>query len=344
MNQHKASLLPSPPSEAQHNATTTASTGGSAASSTDRLASIAVKAVLLLASNAADSRQISAVKRIATVFVQCSTKASDARAKALPTNILCALFFAHKVFRKASGSPSTPDHIAHLIADPAKLLLASLILAEASLSDSQTSSASWARLLAGGYDSVPSSESRHEIARIKWSIFEFMDYNVVIPREQFSAWCLVIRKLVGDGLFGHSSSYIPFTSTSCIASAIPATASPFTAASNLAALASAVAKSCVAAAAANSCLTLFPQPSTVPQADFATRMSGIANFLASGPAPLSDFAAALREQQILQQASYVHSPAACRCDSSASVPAVAVNANKRVHPYKRVTSRQQRVQ
>ncbi|KAJ3245218.1 hypothetical protein HDU78_009698 [Chytriomyces hyalinus] len=123
--------------------------------------------ILLSAANTAQLR------RLIGVFVSCSAKSSDdQRAKGLPATILIALLFISRIVRKAvfilghvdddeavflekevgGNAAGVPVVIHALLRDPARLFLVGLMLAEVSMSDAQTSTASWARLLNGGVE------------------------------------------------------------------------------------------------------------------------------------------------------------------------------------------------
>ncbi|KAJ3257215.1 hypothetical protein HDU77_002770 [Chytriomyces hyalinus] len=179
-------------------------------------------------SSANNSNNNSQLRRLIGVFVSCSAKTPDhQRAKGLPTTVLVALLFVSRIVRKAVSlstrvdeavvldkervNARTPLVIDALLRDPARLFLAGLMLAEASVSDSQTSTASWARLLNGGAEPA-SSECRKSIAQMKWAVLEFLDHKVIISTNNFVQWCAIVRKWVGDGLVDPMSNTIPSTS------------------------------------------------------------------------------------------------------------------------------------
>ncbi|KAJ3228828.1 hypothetical protein HDU81_005854 [Chytriomyces hyalinus] len=156
----------------------------------------------------------SQLRRLIGTFVSSSAKTSDHRAKGLPTTVLVALLFVSRIVRKAVSllarvdeavvldkeeHTSIPKAIDALLRDPARLFLVGLMLAEASVSDAQTSTASWARLLTGGAEQA-TSECRKSIAQMKWAALEFLDHKVIISTSNFVQWCAIVRKWVGDGL------------------------------------------------------------------------------------------------------------------------------------------------
>ncbi|KAI8834429.1 hypothetical protein BJ741DRAFT_609965 [Chytriomyces cf. hyalinus JEL632] len=155
------------------------------------------------------------VRRLIGVFVSCSAKSSDQqRAKGLPATILIALLFISRIVRKAvnisghhvddeekenGGNTRIPLVIGELLRDSARLFLVGLMLAEVSVSDAQTSTASWARLQNGGVEPV-TSECRKKIVQTKWAALEFLDHKVVISSSNFVQWCSIVRTWVVDGL------------------------------------------------------------------------------------------------------------------------------------------------
>ncbi|KAI8832671.1 hypothetical protein BJ741DRAFT_614336 [Chytriomyces cf. hyalinus JEL632] len=182
-------------------------------------------AILSIANNNNNNSQL---RRLIGVFVSCSAKTSDhQRAKGLPTTVLVALLFVSRIVRKAVSlstrvdeaivldkervNARTPLAIDALLRDPARLFLAGLMLAEASVSDAQTSTASWARLLNGGKEPA-TSECRTSIAQMKWAVLEFLDHKVIISTNNFVQWCAIVRKWVGDGLVDPLANTIPSTS------------------------------------------------------------------------------------------------------------------------------------
>ncbi|KAJ3401201.1 hypothetical protein HDU80_006232 [Chytriomyces hyalinus] len=205
-----------------------------------RLAGIALKVMTtLLESNhlsirtnnksilsSANSLQL---RRLIGVFVSSSAKTSDQRAKGLPTTVLVALLFVSRIVRKAVSLSARVDEavvldkelmnigipkaIDALLRDPARLFLVGLMLAEASVSDAQTSTASWARLLNGGAEPA-GSDCRKSIAQTKWAALEFLDHKVIISTSNFVQWCAIVRKWVGDGLVDPMSNTIPSTTSS----------------------------------------------------------------------------------------------------------------------------------
>ncbi|KAJ3081021.1 hypothetical protein HDU99_006792 [Rhizoclosmatium hyalinum] len=190
-------------------------------SSAERLTHLAVRVLSQLSPTAATSLEL---RRLVAVFVSCSARASDQRRAQLPTNVLTALLIAHRIAKKAvvskeeleSESESSeseaeaavpilksnlnvavPPPVRALIDCPVDLMLTSLMLAETVISDSQTSTASWARLLDASSGPVP-SELRQRISKLKWTALEWLDFNLNISRDTFLRWCGVIRKWVGD--------------------------------------------------------------------------------------------------------------------------------------------------
>ncbi|KAI8837709.1 hypothetical protein BJ741DRAFT_603070 [Chytriomyces cf. hyalinus JEL632] len=168
------------------------------------------------------------LRRLIGVFVSSSAKTSDQRAKGLPTTVLVALLFVSRIVRKAVSlsarvdeavvldkelmNVGVPTAIDALLRDPARLFLVGLMLAEASVSDAQTSTASWARLLNGGAEPA-ASECRKSIAQMKWAALEFLDHKVIISTSNFVQWCAIVRKWVGDGLVDPMSNTIPSTAS-----------------------------------------------------------------------------------------------------------------------------------
>ncbi|KAJ3235691.1 hypothetical protein HDU81_000252 [Chytriomyces hyalinus] len=181
--------------------------------------------------NNKDNNNSQQLRRLIGVFVSCSAKTPDHhRAKGLPTTVLVALLFVSRIVRKAVSLSTRVDEavvldkervnagcriplaIEALLRDPARLFLAGLMLAEASVSDAQTSTASWARLLNGGKEPA-TSECRKSIAQMKWAVLEFLDHKVIISTNNFVQWCAIVRKWVGDGLVDPmSNNTIPSTS------------------------------------------------------------------------------------------------------------------------------------
>ncbi|KAI9348561.1 hypothetical protein BDR26DRAFT_915695 [Obelidium mucronatum] len=132
------------------------------------------------------ARHSAGVQRLVAVFVTCSLRAAAGRRRALPATLLAALLFAQRLAAKQSA----------LAAAPVDLLLASLMLAETALSDAQTSTASWARLVDPTGASTP--EGRKRVAALKWTAFECLDYNATVSQNTFMRWCGMIRKWVGE--------------------------------------------------------------------------------------------------------------------------------------------------
>ncbi|KAJ3287365.1 hypothetical protein HDU79_005745 [Rhizoclosmatium sp. JEL0117] len=187
-------------------------------SSAERLTHLAVRVLSQLSPTAATSLEL---RRLVAVFVSCSARASDQRRAQLPTNVLTALLIAHRIAKKAVVSKeeleseseseaeaavpilksnlnvAVPPPVRALIDCPVDLMLTSLMLAETVISDSQTSTASWARLLDASSGPVP-SELRQRISKLKWTALEWLDFNLNISRDTFLRWCGVIRKWVGD--------------------------------------------------------------------------------------------------------------------------------------------------
>ncbi|KAJ3014395.1 UNVERIFIED_CONTAM: hypothetical protein HDU68_000295 [Siphonaria sp. JEL0065] len=175
--------------------------------SSARLASIAITVLAQLVPAAATSVSL---RRLVAVFVSCSSRASEQRKKALPTTVLTALLIAHRIAKKASSAKaglSLPLNVKELLSCPCDLMLASLMLAETVLSDSQTSTASWARLVDSNGASTP--EGRKKAANLKWTAFEWLEYNATINRDTFMRWCGMIRKWVGDIPVAAASGFIP---------------------------------------------------------------------------------------------------------------------------------------
>ncbi|ORY45969.1 hypothetical protein BCR33DRAFT_715982 [Rhizoclosmatium globosum] len=166
-------------------------------SSAERLTHLAVRVLSLLSPTAATSLEL---RRLVAVFVSCSARASDQRRAQLPTNVLTALLIAHRIAKKAVSSESeaeaavpilksnlnvaVPPPVRALIDCPVDLMLTSLMLAETVISDSQTSTASWARLLDASSGPVP-SELRQRISKLKWTALEWLDFNLNISRDTF---------------------------------------------------------------------------------------------------------------------------------------------------------------
>ncbi|KAJ3092291.1 hypothetical protein HK100_006975, partial [Physocladia obscura] len=150
------------------------------------------------------------LRRLVAVFVGCSARASPGRQQALPTTVVTALLLVHRIVRKvietnnssnstnnnSDNRRSVPQTVLDIVHSPVDLFLAALILAESSLSDSQTSTTSWARL----YDQsgIVTSEGRKRVANLKWTIFEWLDYSIDISRDTFMRWCGVIRRWIGE--------------------------------------------------------------------------------------------------------------------------------------------------
>ncbi|KAJ3063933.1 hypothetical protein HDU98_000321 [Podochytrium sp. JEL0797] len=164
----------------------------------------------------AHTSQQATITQLMWRFAACSMRASPQRQKALPALLLTALLVAHTLKKKAASlsahaPPSLASHhtthiphpasrcavpppVAALLACPVDLMLTSLMLAETILSDSQTSTASWARLAQPNATVTP--EARQRLAQLKWTAFEFLDYNLSVSRDTFIRWCAVVRKSV----------------------------------------------------------------------------------------------------------------------------------------------------
>ncbi|KAJ3112396.1 hypothetical protein HK100_002349 [Physocladia obscura] len=153
------------------------------------------------------SQHDATLKRLVAVFIGCSIRASPARQQALPTTVVTALLLVHRVVRKVVDTNSSdnknngsrnnvPQDVLDIVHSPVDLFLAVLILAESSLSDTQTSTTSWARLY--NQSGIVTSEGRKQVANLKWTVFEWLDYSIDISRDTFMRWCSLIRRWIGE--------------------------------------------------------------------------------------------------------------------------------------------------
>ncbi|KAJ3357441.1 hypothetical protein HDU83_007372 [Entophlyctis luteolus] len=89
-----------------------------------------------------------------------------------------------------------PSKVLDMLANPVDLFLATLMLVESNISDSQTSTASWARL----YDPLcaATSDVRKKLAALKWTAFEWLNFDIDISKDEFLRWCGVMKRWIGE--------------------------------------------------------------------------------------------------------------------------------------------------
>ncbi|KAJ3096054.1 hypothetical protein HDU97_006286 [Phlyctochytrium planicorne] len=155
-----------------------------------------------------------------------------------PYGILYALFLARRILlcprtgdeESDSGLPKVPKQ---LLLNPSNLLLSCLLLAEASLSDRQTSTRVWAKV--AGITTVPEMcEDELEegleddrvperapnvnvyVARLKALALDALRFETVVSEEEFASWIKALRSLTTSSVEEEKAAFSPVAMESAV--------------------------------------------------------------------------------------------------------------------------------